>query len=152
MADHPDIRVKPPFIFLGVLLASTMVSLLAPMPVSRKNWLRLAGIPFLAGGFALLSTAFRLMRRKGTNVDPSLPANTLVTEGPYRYSRNPMYLGFTFGYIGLGLLANTLWFLPFTMALMAILQTQVIRFEEAYLENKFGPAYRGYREQVRRWL
>jgi protein-S-isoprenylcysteine O-methyltransferase Ste14 len=152
MQDHPGIRVHPPLVLLITLLTSSVVSLLVPAPLSRKRWFRLAGLPLVFAGLGLGASALRQMRRAGTNVDPHQPSTALVTGGPYRFTRNPIYLGFTLAYTGLGLLANSLWFLPFAAALMAILQTQVIRFEEMYLEDKFGPQYTGYKENVRRWI
>lgn len=152
MADRPDIRVKPPLVLLAAIITGGILSTFVPMPVTRRGWQRLAGLPLLVGGFLLGGSAVRRMRRMGTNVDPTQPATTLVTSGPYRFSRNPIYLGFTLMFLGLGMLANSLWFLPLSAALMGILQTQVIPFEEGYLENKFGSVYRSYKGQVRRWL
>lgn len=152
MEDHPDLRVKPVVVLLGMVLASAILSLLAPMPVSRKKGLRLAGIPMLAAGLGLGFSAIRQMRRAGTNVNPNLPVTALVRSGPYRFTRNPIYLGMALLLAGLGLLANSLWFLPFLGGLVLVLQTQVIHFEEDYLENKFGDEYRAFKQQVRRWL
>ncbi len=152
MEDHPMVRVHPPLVMLAAIVTGAALSFLAPLPVSRRNTLRLAGVPFLAAGLAMVGTALRRMRRLGTNVDPHRPATALVTGGPYRFSRNPIYLGLTLGYAGLGLLANSLWFVPFAAAFLLIIQTQVIRFEETYLENKFGEDYRQYKGRVRRWI
>ncbi len=92
------------------------------------------------------------MEQAKTNVNPSLPATTLVTDGPFRFSRNPMYLARTLLYVGLGLLANSLAVLLTAVPLLMVVQHGVIKREEHYLEAKFGDAYRQYRARVRRWL
>jgi protein-S-isoprenylcysteine O-methyltransferase Ste14 len=152
MEDHPGIKVMPPMVFLVVLVASGVVSFFVPMPILKPLWFRLVGLPFMGIGSALILSAVQQMHLAGTHVSPHLPAMALVTGGPYRFSRNPIYLGLTLSYAGLGLLANTLWFLPFAILFMLTLQTQVIRFEEAYLENKFGADYCYYKDRVPRWF
>jgi protein-S-isoprenylcysteine O-methyltransferase Ste14 len=152
MKDHPGVRVMPPLVFLIVLLASGVISFFVPMPILKPLWFRLFGLPFLGAGSALVLSAVQKMRQEGTHVSPHLPAMALVTGGPYRFSRNPIYLGLTLNYVGLGLLANTLWFLPFAIGFMLTLQTQVIRYEEVYLEDKFGKDYHVYKERVPRWF
>lgn len=87
-----------------------------------------------------------------TNVHPSLPATTLVVAGPFRFSRNPMYLARTLLYVGLALLANALWVLAALVPLLIVMHYGVIKREERYLERQFGDAYLQYRAAVRRWL
>jgi len=152
MEDHPGIKVTPPLVFLIVLVASGVISFFVPMPILKPLWFRLLGLPFMGFGSALVLSAVGQMRQAGTHVSPHLPAKALVTGGPYRFSRNPIYLGLTLNYVGLGLLANTLWFLPFAIGFMFTLQTQVIRFEEIYLEDKFGTEYCRYKDRVPRWF
>ena len=92
------------------------------------------------------------MQRAGTNVNPSLPATTLVISGPFRFSRNPMYLARTLLYLGLGFMANALSVLLTLLPLLVVIRYGVIEREEGYLEAKFGDAYRQYRTTVRRWV
>ena len=92
------------------------------------------------------------METAGTDVNPSLPATTLVIDGPFRFSRNPMYVARTILYLGLGLLMNALCVLAALVPLLLVMQYGVITREERYLEAKFGDAYRQYRSTVRRWL
>ena len=150
--DHAAIRVPPPLVLLGTVVLGAAASMLAPLPLTRKGWLRLAGIPLLAAGVGVAATARQRMVRLGTTPHPGHPTTALVTQGPYRFTRNPIYLGMALLITALGLLANSLWFLPLAAAFLLTLQTQVIRYEEAYLENKFGEDYRQYKEQVRRWI
>lgn len=92
------------------------------------------------------------MESAGTNVNPSLPATTLVMTGPYAFSRNPMYVARTCLYLGLGLMVNALGILLALVPLLLVMHYGVIKREECYLEAKFGEAYRQYRSRVRRWL
>ena len=151
-ADYAPIRLRPPVVLLATALIGAVISMLVPMPVTRRDQLRLAGIPLLAAALGIAIAARQRMVQQGTTPHPGQPTTALVTEGPYRYTRNPIYLGMTLLITALGLLANSLWFIPLAAAFMLTLQTQVIRYEEAYLENKFGDDYRAYKGQVRRWI
>ncbi|MFP5353383.1 MAG: methyltransferase family protein, partial [Actinomycetota bacterium] len=101
---------------------------------------------------ALDSPAAATFIRKKTGVAPWTPATTLVTEGVYRVTRNPMYLGMTLLYLGLALGLGLMWALALLPVVVAIVDRFVIRREEAYLDRKFGAAYRDYRASVRRWI
>ena len=92
------------------------------------------------------------MKQAGTNINPLQPATSLVTTGPFRFSRNPLYLSLTLLFAGLSLILNSLWGLIALAPVLAILHFGVILREERYLEAKFGESYRQYRTQVRRWL
>jgi protein-S-isoprenylcysteine O-methyltransferase Ste14 len=150
--DHPAIRLPPPLVLLVAAGLGAIISMLVPMPLTRKGWPRLAGVPLLAAAVGIVIAARQRMVNLGTTPHPGHPTTALVTQGPYRFTRNPIYLGMTLLITALGLLANSMWFLPLAAAFVLTLQTQVIRYEETYLENKFGADYRAYKEQVRRWI
>jgi len=100
----------------------------------------------------MMLTAAGLFRRLGTNVPPSQPTTLIATTGPYRWTRNPMYLGMALIYAGLAIgFDGPIAFALLPLVLIAI-QTQVIAREERYLEAKFGDDYRRYKADVRRWL
>ncbi len=92
------------------------------------------------------------MEAAGTATDPRMPATTLVVGGPFRYSRNPMYLGRTLLYLGLALLANAVWVVAALVPVQIVIHYGVIKREECYLDRRFGDAYRRYRALVRRWI
>lgn len=92
------------------------------------------------------------MKRAGTDPRPSRPSTAIVTSGPFRFMRNPMYVGTTSLYAGVSLLANAVWPLVLLVPLLLVLRWGVVSREERYLEAKFGDSYRAYRAQVRRWL
>jgi protein-S-isoprenylcysteine O-methyltransferase Ste14 len=83
---------------------------------------------------------------------PVRPATALITEGPFRFTRNPLYLSLALLYLGIGLWLGALWPIVLLPALMLLVQQLVVLREEAYLESRFGDAYRTYRNRVRRWL
>lgn len=104
----------------------------------------------LAAGLA--ASALLLFRRAGTSPIPHKPTTALVVRGPYRFTRNPMYVSLAALYLGLGLLVNSLWPLLCFPVVIGMVERWVIVREEAYLERRFGDAYRAYRRRVRRWL
>jgi protein-S-isoprenylcysteine O-methyltransferase Ste14 len=108
----------------------------------------------LLAGIGLLLFAWTLVTlwRHRTTVNPYKAASTLCTGGPFRFSRNPIYLGDWFILAGVSLLLQTLWPLLFAPLIWLLLRYGVIRHEEAHLEARFGAAYLGYKDRVRRWL
>ena len=100
----------------------------------------------------LAIVTLRALSRAHTPVDPLKPTTALVTEGPFRYSRNPIYVALTLLYVGVALLINALGILLLVVPALVMLRYGVIAREEAYLTRKFGDAYRQYTAQVRRWL
>src|SRR5262249_33561455 len=101
---------------------------------------------------ALVAWAISTMTRAGSNVPTSLPTTTIVETGPYRLTRNPIYLGMVLGLIGLALALHSLWLSMTLWPFALVIRYGVVAREEAYLERKFGDVYRGYRSRVRRWL
>ena len=92
------------------------------------------------------------MQATSTNVNPSLPTTAIVTSGPFRFSRNPLYVGLTLLYFGLTLAFNTWWSVVLLVPILIIMHRGVVLREECYLEQKFGETYRQYRSKVRRYL
>ena len=112
------------------------------------------GVAALAGGawLALDGAAMLAFSRADTSMVPMNPTTALVTSGPYRVTRNPMYLGMCFLYIAFAFAFGVIWALLFLPAVIAIVDRFVIAREEPYLEQRFGEAYRDYKARVRRWL
>lgn len=106
----------------------------------------------LSIGLALFVWTLWTFARHHTTVNPYRAATELCTDGPFRFSRNPIYLGDWFIFAGVSLLLNTLWPLVFAPLIWVMLRFGVIRHEEAHLEAKFGDAYRDYTTRVRRWI
>ncbi len=92
------------------------------------------------------------MIRAGTSPDPGEPTKKIVVDGPFRLSRNPIYLSFTIIYAGITILTDASWPILLLPAAILVVQRGVIDREERYLEEKFGQEYMQYKARVRRWL
>lgn len=157
-SDKPGVIAPPPLLYLGAFLLGLALdwALALPGPLAALepgSWLRFAvAIGLGLAGAALALPALRGFRRAGTSPEPWLPSTALVVQGPYRYSRNPMYLGMTVLYLGLAVAVDSLGALLLLVPLLLVVRYGVIGREERYLEARFGEAYRTYRGRVRRWL
>ncbi|MFN2637226.1 MAG: isoprenylcysteine carboxylmethyltransferase family protein [Gemmatimonadaceae bacterium] len=151
--DSPGVLVFPPLLFGGTLVLGLVLHALVPLglrlPVLPA---RAAGVVLVIGGALLARWAETTMHEAGTNVNPGKPTTAIVIAGPFRYTRNPLYLAVTAVYGGISLLVPAVWPLLLLVLVLIVLQWGVIMREERYLERKFGEPYREYRKQVRRWL
>lgn len=152
--DTSGVRFPPPLIYAGLFVVGYALHRFAPVRLRAEPApaQQLIGWGLVAASVLLSASAVWLFRRAGTTPNPWKPTTALVIRGPYRFTRNPMYLAFAALYLGLTLLVNSVWPLVLFPGVIALVQTQVIAREEAYLETKFGEVYRAYKAQVRRWL
>ncbi len=151
-SDSPNVLVVPPLLYGVALAAGLLLHWLVPRPILSSDARYWVGGTILALGVALAVWGRALMERVGTNVNPTLPTTALVTTGPFRFSRNPLYVALTLIYLGLALLSNALWVLVLIVPVLLLMHYGVVRREERYLEAKFGAAYVTYRSRVRRYL
>jgi len=152
VSDSPGVIAFPPLLYGGTLVVGLIIHFLAPTRPFPALPARLLGGVLLVVSGALVKWAKDTMRRAGTNVRPDQPATTIVVDGPFRFTRNPLYLGTTGLYIGVALLIDALWPLVLLVPLLVIVEWGVVRREERYLDAKFGSTYRAYRARVRRWF
>jgi protein-S-isoprenylcysteine O-methyltransferase Ste14 len=151
--DTPGVRVPPPLLYIGVLGLGILVSAWHPVPLLPSRLAGVVGGTLLAGGVALGPVwGVRTLLKSGTTVRPDKPAARLVTGGPFRFSRNPLYLSLTLMYAGIATIANAVWALLLLIPLTLFMSRFVIRREEEYLLRAFGEEYRRYKTHVRRWL
>ena len=153
--DHAEVAVMPPLLFLGALALGSVLSLVVPIgpgPGSANALALTVGLTFVAIGFALVALSVHNFRRAGTSVVPTEPATTLVATGPYRFTRNPIYVGFVLAYFGFAIVLTSMWVLLLLIPVLIILQRGLVAREEDYLERQFGEAYRKYKARVPRWL
>jgi protein-S-isoprenylcysteine O-methyltransferase Ste14 len=152
--DTPGVKVLPPLIWAGMFILAYAAHRAFPLRLwgDPPPATRLVGWSLVAAWLALGASAAFLFRRAGTTPHPGRPTTALVIRGPYRFTRNPMYVSLCLLYLGLTLLVNSLWPLVLFPAVIVLAQRWVIAFEEAYLERKFGDEYRTYKLRVRRWL
>jgi protein-S-isoprenylcysteine O-methyltransferase Ste14 len=152
--DTSGVRVLPPLIYAGLFIVGYAVHRAAPVRLwgDPPPLVRLVAWGLVAGGVLLAAGAVLLFHRAGTTPNPTRPTTALVIHGPYRLTRNPMYVGLGLCYLGATLLVDSIWPLALFPALIVLVQRWVISHEEAYLERKFGAEYRAYQARVRRWL
>ncbi len=151
-ADNPGVVAPPPLIFAGALGAGLLVNRLRPTPFLPRTLSKVLGWPPVVGGLLLGLWGFREMRRAGTNVDPYHPTTAIVEAGPYRFTRNPLYVGMALIYSGISARANALPAALLLSVALHIVDRGVIKREERYLEGKFGEEYLRYKGRVRRWI
>ena len=153
--DHANVPVIPPILFGAGLAAGFFLKWLVPVrlvPPSLATPACFAGSAIALLGLAFGGWALVTFLRARTTPHPNHPVNALVTWGPYRFSRNPMYVGLSFGTAGIALVANTPWLLAVLPPVWLALRGFVIVREEAYLERKFGEEYQAFKARTRRWL
>ncbi|HSG99574.1 MAG TPA: isoprenylcysteine carboxylmethyltransferase family protein [candidate division Zixibacteria bacterium] len=150
--DRANVVGLPPLYFIAALLIGLMLERRWPLYEFPDFLRHLFSWPLLALSLGLAGSAFYQMMRAGTAIDPHKPTTALVTSGPYRFSRNPMYLSLALLVAGVAFFRSSLWTLLLLVPAVLLLERLVIRREERYLETKFGENYREYRARVRRWL
>ncbi len=150
--DNPGVIAPPPLIYAGALAIGLLANVRYPISFLPRGLSRVLGWPLIVGGLVIGSLGFREMKRAGTNVDPREPTTAIVTEGPYRFTRNPLYLCLTLVYAGISALANALWAILLLPLVLTVMRRGVIEREERYLERKFGDEYLNYKARVRRWI
>jgi protein-S-isoprenylcysteine O-methyltransferase Ste14 len=154
-SDNAGVRIFPPGVFLGGLVIGYAVQWIWPLPIASPGWtlaVRIVGVIAVVLGLWVMLSAAALFRRIGTRPEPWEPTTRLALDGPYRFTRNPMYLGMALILGGLALAGNAVWPLVALVPVIAIIRTEVITREERYLEAKFGADYLAFKARVRRWL
>lgn len=154
--DAAAVRIFPPAIPLVTILAGVGLQRVWPIivgaqvPALVRYWIGgfiVAGAVLLLGAWSVV-----LMRRSGTSVNPTKPTTQILQSGPYRITRNPMYLQMVIGCLGFAVLLMNVWILILTPLCWWLLQRLAIVPEEQYLERKFGATYTDYKRKVRRWI
>jgi len=149
--DHgPGVRIPPPVVVAAVLGLAWLLDRIWTVQIGPPAPAVGGMVIFLA--VALIGWAVLVLVRAGNDPRPDRPDNALVERGPFRFSRNPIYLGFLLGAAGLALAWGTLWGWIGVAAIHAILDRLVIAREESYLAARFGAPYEAYRLRVRRWM
>jgi protein-S-isoprenylcysteine O-methyltransferase Ste14 len=152
-ADTAQVIIRPPLAWGLAVIAGLALNWLVPLPLLpvdvSAGWL---GAMVFVLALALFAWAIVTMTRAGSNVPTNRPTTTIVESGPFRFTRNPIYLGMFLGLVGLAITFDNLWLLMTLVPFALVIRYGVVAREEAYLDRKFGNVYRGYRSRVRRWL
>ena len=150
--DNPGVVAPPPLIYAGAFTIGLLLHRLFPARFLPKTAARPLGRLCTVTSGILALSALLEMRRAGTNVDPRQPATALVSKGPFRFTRNPLYLSLALLYTGMALRINSLWIIAMLPGALIAMRRGVINREEQYLERKFGEQYLSYKARVRRWI
>ena len=152
-ADTAQVIIRPPLVWALAVIAGFALNWLVPLPfvppAVPAGWLGGAVFVF---ALALFAWAITTITWAGSNVPTNMPTTSIVDTGPYRFTRNPIYLGMMLGLVGLAIAFDSLWLLVTLVPFLLVIRYGVVAREEAYLERKFGEIYRRYRARVRRWL
>jgi protein-S-isoprenylcysteine O-methyltransferase Ste14 len=148
-----QVIIRPPLAWVLAVIAAFALDWLMPLPfvpaAVSAPWL--GGAVFVVA-LALFAWAIATITRAGSNVPTNRPTTSIVDTGPYRFTRNPIYLGMMLGLVGLAIAFDSLWPLVTLVPFALVIRYGVVAREEAYLERMFGEVYRRYRARVRRWL
>lgn len=144
--------VRPPFVYLAAILGGVGLNLAWPLqwlPAGVGAWV---GAPLVLVSLALFFASTRRFKAAGTPVPGNEPTTAIVEAGPFRFSRNPIYLAFSLLVFGVACWVNSVWLLGTLAAAVSVMSLVVIPREERYLERRFGAGYLSYKARVRRWL
>jgi protein-S-isoprenylcysteine O-methyltransferase Ste14 len=153
--DDAGVLVPPPLLYGIPIVAAAIIHWRRPWPIVDDDLMVLAFAGFLmivAGIATGLASVYSFRKAHTTILPMGRPTTAIVESGPYRFTRNPMYVAMAFAYVGLSLLLNNVWALLLLPFVLVVLDVSVIRREERYLASKFGDPYREYCLRVRRWL
>ena len=143
---------RPPLVYLGSIALGVILHLAWPILLLRRGLSPLYGAFVILLAIGLFLFAVRTFRAAGTPVPGNQPTTAIVRTGPYRFSRNPIYLAFSLLQLGIALWVNSLWLVLTLVAAVAVMSLVVIPREERYLEARFPSEYPPYKVSVRRWL
>ena len=148
-----NVRFPPPLIYLAFILLGVALRYVTLPPNPVDGFItRAAGVAIILAGLWLIVEAWKLFKRTGQDPKPWTPSPEMVLSGPYRFTRNPMYVGMTCIQLGLGLALNNLWISFFAAFSLLTVHFMAVVPEEKYLAGKFGESYTGYVIKVRRYL
>jgi protein-S-isoprenylcysteine O-methyltransferase Ste14 len=150
--DHPGVPIAPPLLFVLPILASLALERLIPTSFVHGASRWIFGALLFIAGIALTVGGFITQKRAGTDPIPFNPSTRIVAHGLYRFTRNPMYVGFAFATVGLAILIDSTWTLCAVPIGLVLIDRIVVAREEKYLERKFGEEYLNYKRRVRRWI
>jgi protein-S-isoprenylcysteine O-methyltransferase Ste14 len=150
--DHAGVAFHPPVLLMASLAVGFLLRWLAPLPVLTPTTSVVIGPVIVALSFGIFFWAVGTMLRGHASVPTNKPTDAIVTVGPFRFSRNPIYLSMILLHIGVGAWTQSLWFFVLAAISVGLLTWGVISREERYLERKFGDEYLSYKSRVRRWI
>ena len=149
---NPGWLTRPPIVYLAALVAGGLLQLAWPLQLLPPAFSVVMGVPLVIAAIALFVSSVVKFRAAGTPVPGHQATTAIVRAGPYRFSRNPIYLAFSLLHLGIAIWVNSLWLLATLAGALLLMHYVVIPTEERYLERRFGAEYLDYKASVRRWL
>ncbi len=151
--DRPDVKLHPPTALFFALIAGYLIRLFAGgrLPIPRAFAEGLGGLMIILA-LGLVLSSVQIFAEKGQGLRPATPAGELFQKGPYKFSRNPIYLAMVIFGTGFGIATSNVWIIVTTAIVGLIFHFFVILPEERYLARRFGAEYDAYRSRVRRWI
>jgi protein-S-isoprenylcysteine O-methyltransferase Ste14 len=152
--DRARVTIPPPLTLVVSLVVGLLLHRLFPVSMMSASWpvRLLIAAPFLLGYGVINVVAIRMMLARNTTLVPHGSTTTLVSEGPFGLTRNPLYLSVLLLYAGIAVLVNEVWMLCLLPVMLIALDRGAVIHEEKYLEQKFGDQYLEYKRRVRRWI
>jgi protein-S-isoprenylcysteine O-methyltransferase Ste14 len=150
--DRASVAFHPPLLLLPLIVIGFVGDWLLAAPFLNPEWASPIGAAIVAVSWAFFAWAVITMLRGGASIPTNTGTDAIVKHGPFRISRNPIYVSMVLLLIGIGCWANSIWFLVFAAIDAVALNYGVITAEERYLESKFGETYLDYKKRVRRWI
>jgi len=150
--DSSNVIAPPPLIYLGGLLLGILLHYVKPLEIFRNSYLIPLGWILIFISVIIFVMATKSFVKAHTEINPHKPTTSIIMNGVYSFSRNPIYLSMTILYLGVATLFNELWLLIILIPVLFIIRYGVIKREESYLTKKFGKKYTDYKASVRRWL
>src|SRR5262245_4945615 len=144
--------IRPPLVYLASLVIGALIQVAMPLPFLPRTLNVTLGASLVVVAVILFLYSVAKFRTAGTPVPARKPTTVIVRTGPYRFSRNPIYLAFSLCQFGIAIWANSVWLLATLVGAVALIHFIVIPREEQYLERRFGAEYLDYKASVRRWL
>ncbi len=149
---RPNVIPWPPILLVLAATSAYGLGLLIPLPIGGGSAIHALGYFVLAAGIGLDLSAIVWMRRARTNILPHRGADSLVVDGPFRFTRNPIYLGNAILMVGLALLSANGWFLLSGAAMAFLVDRLAVHREERHLNQRFGERWQRYAARTPRWL
>ena len=150
--DHANVRFPPPLIHMVAIMAAVGIAALLPLALPPSGLSVGLGFGLLILSLLIAGSAFRQFAHSGNPVPPNQPVNDLMDRGPFRFTRNPLYLALALLQAAIGLISGNAWVLITLLPALLVVRYYVIAREEAYLARRFGQDYLDYQARIRRWF
>jgi protein-S-isoprenylcysteine O-methyltransferase Ste14 len=150
--DNAGVKLPPPLVFLSITLVGFLIEYLSPLSMGVSSTYQFLGILLIFICFVSIVMISKIFKKRETAIKPWESTTNIISTGPYKYSRNPIYVLLCGLPIGLGIYFNSYWVLFAFIPALLLVYLSAVKREEKYLESKFGQEYLAYKGKVRRWL